>query len=175
VPAGAQAPAPQVLRGTDVVAGRTVTAWTAPMVTWLVERNKPKDCQAGQRGRMFFLPSSTGGNLRADCTVAAGTPVMILPAGIITIDETRFGIDPARQDDVVRVGVKIDGVPLRVRRSDWVRKHGFRLKGGGGATSGYYYAISGLAPGAHTIVLFDRVEPPGLVFRARTTISLTVQ
>ena len=43
---------------------------------------------------MFFLPSSGGGALRADCAVAVGTPVMILAAGIICWDAER-GARPA--------------------------------------------------------------------------------
>ena len=71
--------------------------------------------------------------------------------------------------------VKIDGVPLRVRPGDWVRKAGFRMGGGAGAAAGYFYVLDGLSPGTHTIVLFTRVEPPGAVFRSRMTVTLTVR
>jgi hypothetical protein len=181
MPVNAQDQAPRVLRGDDVVAGRSVTAWTAPYSTWLVERSKPKDCAAGQRGRMFFLYSSGGGAVRVNCTVDAGAPVMVLPAGIICWDDTRRVVardclTPANRDAVKQVGVKIDGVPLRIRPRDWVGRHGFRIESTPAATAGYYFVIDGLSPGRHTIALFDRVEPPGEpVFRARTIATLTVR
>ena len=176
-PGNANAQGPRVLSGDQVVAGRTVTAWSAPMATWLVERAKPTDCNAGQRGRMFFLYSAGGGHAKVDCTVAAGTPLMILPAGIICWDkDVPMCLSPKRRREVVQVGVKIDGLPLKVRRRDWTSKSGFKIRGAPGSTAGYYYVLDGLAPGPHTIVLFDRVEPPGAgVSRARTTISLTVR
>ena len=79
------------------------------------------------------------------------------------------------QGFVPNKGVKIDGVPLRVRPGDWVRKAGFRMGGGAGAAAGYFYVLDGLSPGTHTIVLFTRVEPPGAVFRSRMTVTLTVR
>ena len=174
IPANAQEP--QVLRQDDTVAGRTVTAWTAPYSKWLWERAKPKNCQAGQRGRMFFLPAAGPGNHTADCTVEQGTPVIILPAGILCVDDTRLCLDPRRQRDVKQVGVKIDGVPLRVRPGDWVSKSGFRMGGGAGAAAGYFYVLDGLSLGTHTIVLFDKVVlPDKSVFRARMTVTLTVR
>jgi hypothetical protein len=180
-PAAAHAQGPQVLSGEQVVAGRTVTAWAAPMATWLIERAKPTDCQAGQRGPMFFLYSSSGGHVKVDCTVQAGLPVMVLPAGVICWDEeepgdeARFCMSPQRRREVVQVGVKVDGVPFKVRPRDWTGRHGFRIRDTPAATGGYYFAITGMEPGAHTIVLFDRIKAPGVRFRARTTISLTVQ
>ena len=158
IPANAQAP--QVLRQDDTVAGRTVTAWTAPHAKWLWERFKPKNCQAGQRGRMFFLPASGPGTHTANCTVEAGKPVIMTPAAILCVDDVPICLDPQRQRDVKQAGVKIDGVPLRVRPGDWVTKSGFRLGGGAGAAAGYFYVLDGLPAGTHTIVLFTRVTLP---------------
>ena len=66
------------------------------------------------------------------------------------------------------MGVKIDGVPLRVRPRDWTGRHGFEIDGTRGATAGHYFVLDGLTGGRHTIVLFVRAEKD-VIFRARTT------
>jgi hypothetical protein len=176
IPANAQQP--QVLRQDDTVAGRTVNAWVAPYAKWNWERFKPTNCQAGQRGRMFFLPASGPGNHTASCTVDVGTPVMATPATLLCsgVRDVPTCLDPQVQHQVKQAGVKIDGVPLRVRPRDWVTKSGFSMGGGPGAAAGYYYVLDGLSVGTHTIVLFTRVRPPGQpAFRSRMTITLVVR
>ena len=68
----------------------------------------------------------------------------------------------------------MNGVPVKVRPRDWIGRHGFQVNGTRGATAGYYFVLDGLAAGRHEIVLFARFERD-VIFRARTTISLTVR
>lgn len=187
---GVASAAPVVHRGpTDTVLGRTMASWSAPFLTWAFERSsvdfstrRPAwgDCAKGQRGRMFFLPTSFGGTQRVACTVAAGTPVLMTPAGSIsTAPDREYSLDLARRDEVVQVGLRIDGVPVAIRDRDWVRKTGFRLRFPGerpapAAFGGYVFVVTGLDPGVHEVVLFDRIVDQSGVFRARMTVTLTV-
>jgi hypothetical protein len=181
-PVAPAAPPPfEVLRGGDVVAGRTVRAWTGPYTVWDVERRKRSDCRAGQRGRMFFLPTSDGGNQRADCEVPLHRPVFLMPAGLECwdFDSVEQLVTDCRAPSirrlVRRVEVTVDGRPIAVRAGDWTGRHGFRVKGTPAAVSCYCYAIRNLAPGPHRIALYDEIAPPGEpVFRARMTIRLEV-
>ena len=187
---GAATAAPVVHRGpSDTVLGRTVASWTPSFLKWAFERSSADfstrtptwgDCATGQGGRVFFLPISFGGTQRVACTVAAGVPVLMSPAGLtVTGPDRAFALDLARRDEVVQVGMKIDGVPVRIRARDWVRKTGFSLKLPGerpapAAFGGYNFLATGLDPGVHEVVLFDRIVAPGLVVRARMIVSLTV-
>jgi hypothetical protein len=187
---GVASAAPVVHRGpSETVLGRTIPSWSVPFIKWAFERSSADfskrtptwgDCATGQRGRVFFLPIALGGTQRVSCTVAAGTPVMMSSAGATaTAPERAWALDLARRDEVVQVGLKIDGVPVRIRKEDWVRKTGFslRLPGerpGPGALGGYNFIVTGLDPGVHEVVLFDRIVAPGVVFKARLIASLTV-
>jgi hypothetical protein len=171
------------------VLGRTVASWSVPFIKWAFERSSADfskrtptwgDCATGQRGRVFFLPIALGGTARVACTVAAGVPVIMSPAGATsTAPERGYALDLARRDEVAQVGLKIDGVPVRIRAGDWVRKKGFPLRLPGersapGALGGYNFIVTGLDPGVHEVVLFDRIVAPGIVFTARMTVTLTV-
>jgi hypothetical protein len=187
---GVASAAPVVHRGaSDTVLGRTIPSWSVPFVTWAFERSSADfskrtptwgDCATGQRGRVFFLPMALGGTQRVACSVAVGTPVLMSPAGATsTAPERAWALDLARRDQVVQVGLKIDGVPVRIRARDWVRKTGFSLRLPGerrapGAFGGYNFIVTGLDPGVHEVVLFDRIVAPGVVFTARMIVTLTV-
>lgn len=65
--------------------------------------------------------------------------------------------------------------PVAIRPSDWATARGFRVQGAPAATSCYCYAIAGLAPGAHTVRMYDVILTPGeKPFRARMTVHLNV-
>jgi hypothetical protein len=165
---------PQISRSTDAVGGRTVVAWSAPFAEYLVERSRLHDCSRGQRGLVFFIPGTSGGNSRTSCTVSAAQPIMVSPAVVIcTVPDRGYCTDTARINDVRRVRVTIDGQPVTVRQFDWVSRQAFRLKGQQASVAGYMYIIRGLTPGQHTIVASATFRNPAV--RGRTTATVTVR
>jgi hypothetical protein len=165
---------PQISRSTDAVAGRTVVAWAAPFARFQAERARLSDCARGQRGLVFFIPASRGGNGRTSCTVSSTQPIMVSPAAFVcTVPDRGFCTDTARINDVRRVRTTIDGQPVTLRQFDWVSRQSFRVDGAQASVAGYMYIISGLAPGRHTIVAEATFRSP--TERFRTTASITVQ
>lgn len=174
--AGQSPPAgPQLSRSTDGVAGRTVIAWAAPFARFQ-DGARPSDCARGQRGLVFFIPPATGPSQRTQCTVAAGRPILVSPAGLVcTVPDRGFCTAAERINDVRRVRLTIDGAPVTIRQFDWVSRQAFRLDGEQAAVAGYVYIIRGLAPGAHTIATSATTRVGRRALGRRMAAAVTVQ
>jgi hypothetical protein len=99
---------------------------------------------------------------------------MVTPAAVIcTVPDRGYCTDTSRINDVRRVRVTIDGVPVTIRNFDWVSRQAFRLGGTAASVAGYMYIVSGLAPGTHTIVASATYRDP--VERFRMTATITVR
>lgn len=118
----------QSSRSVDAVAGRTVIAWSAPFARYQ-ERGGPADCGRGQRGLVLFIPIARGPNQRTSCTAEVNQAVMVSPAATTCTPPDRgLCTDFALVNDVRRVRITIDGVPVRLRPFDWVSRQGFRVR-----------------------------------------------
>ena len=171
---GQSAPAgPTVARSSQGVAGRTVIAWSAPFAQFQAERARRSDCSRGQRSLVLFIPAAQGPDQRTSCTAELNQSVMISPAGIIcTVPDRGFCTDTARINDVRRVHLSIDGVPVKVRQFDWVSRQAFRVDGTEASVAGYMYIISGLPAGEHTIVAAATFRNPTQRFRMTATVTV---
>ena len=175
--AGQSAPSgPQIQRSSSGVAGRTVIAWSAPFAQFQARSDRPADCNRGQKSLVLFVVGASGPNQRTACTARVGQPVMVSPAFVICTPPDRgFCTATERVNDVRRVRMSIDGVPVVRRNFDWVARQGFKLGGEQAAVAGDMYVITGLSAGEHTIVTSVRIRTPEGPFDAGMTATVTVQ
>jgi hypothetical protein len=161
--------------------GLSYSKWAARWSQWAFGTPTPENpladpaanCNVAQRGPAFFLPAPSGPGTLATCTVSAGEPILLTPAG--TIETPGEGVAntfpavlaaaKAGTDVITNIAATLDGRSLPIQ--------GFRtaspfvlflpsdniLGGPAGpnlaAINGYFLMLKPLCGGTHTITTTD--------------------
>jgi hypothetical protein len=148
----------------------------------------PANCNVNQRGPVFMLPAATGPGVVATCTVPAGEPMLLAPAGSLYTPGDGLNTYPqllaaakAEVDGLTGVSASLDGTSLPTQpfrtASPFVlflpSNNILGMSGGPtrAAIDGYFLMLRALPPGTHVIKAADTF-PDGT--SADITITVTV-
>jgi hypothetical protein len=145
----------------------------------------PTNCNVAQRGPTFFLPAPSGPGTVSTCTVPAGEPLLLAPAGnlytpgdgVANTVPALLAAAKAATDGLTDVGATLDGRSLPVQQFRTaspfvlVMPSDNLLGIGAGPTlaaiDGYFLLLQPLCSGTHTITTTD-------TFPDRSTADITI-
>ncbi len=182
---------PYVMNSHGMINGETVQQWTQDWWTWTLQSpyaTSPQLDTAGdyaylgdQKGKMFFLAGTFGGDMTREFSVKAGEPLLVPIVNDLVFQFTGRGPDPATggkgaanillsdwRKGISDMFLTIDGHPVQNLQSDFVRTdwfspgvaqagslvEAFGITGelGPAKTAGYWAVLNGFSPDTtHTI------------------------
>lgn len=216
-PPGAPAPSSAVIPSYLDVHGRSLEEWAAEWWRWMAAIPAASSplydqdgghCQVGQSGPVFFLagtvPTSSSGSIsfgqvRRDCEVPFGRPVLIPLINQLTVED-QIGVaalDDALRDQaaqrgepVSRLWLQVNGVPQNVLfvpstagpllldfPEDSIFEAGGDLPAGTfrAADHGYYAILEPLPPGTHEVRFGGQLDFRAAVHGQDATFIQTVE
>jgi hypothetical protein len=155
--------------------GLSYSQWSARWSQWAFGTPTPQNalanpanCNLNQRGPVFMLPTATGPGVVATCTVPAGEPMLLAPAGSLYTPGDGLNTYPqllaaakADTDGLTSVSASLDGTslptqPFRTASPFVLFLSSDNILGMSGgptraAIDGYFLMLRALPPGIHVI------------------------